>query len=387
LQKGLLIPINLITMKKLYTTLVAVIAIFHFSYGQWTTGTDISNTNSGKVGIGTTSPSYKLEINGNLGGKGGMGNGSTAQYYEMIPYEIATDNNAGWAGTLIGVRSGGLNNTSTPITQNIAANAPQYQQAWAMTFGTDKYQTNGSALSIWTGDASVAATPMSELFRINSNGNVGIGTISPSSKLSINGSSGDIAAVQGDYTGNIGISVQNTSSGNPQYRFLNSSGTEKAAITLVNSQEIGGHGTLYFYDGVVNLMNLYNGNVGIGTTIPDAKLAVNGTIHTKEVKVDLNVPGPDYVFNDGYKLITLTEIKDYVTKNHHLPEIPSAAQMAKEGINLGDMNTKLLKKVEELTLYAIDQQKQIEELKQKQDTRIATLEAALTRLTTCAESK
>jgi hypothetical protein len=87
-----------------------------------------------------------------------------------------------------------------------------------------------------------------------------------------------------------------------------------------------------------------NGYVGVGTKTPDARLTVNGTIHSKEVKVDLNVPGPDYVFNEDYKLITLAEIKDYVAKNRHLPEIPSAAQMAKEGINLGDMNTKLLRR-------------------------------------------
>ncbi len=105
------------------------------------------------------------------------------------------------------------------------------------------------------------------------------------------------------------------------------------------------------------------GNVGIGTSRPDAKLTVKGLIHTQEVKVDLQVPGPDYVFNDDYKLITLTEIKDYIIKNHHLPEIPSAAQMEKEGINVGDMNIKLLKKVEELTLYLIEKDQQLIEQK------------------------
>lgn len=106
-----------------------------------------------------------------------------------------------------------------------------------------------------------------------------------------------------------------------------------------------------------------SGNVGIGTSLPDAKLTVKGTIHTQEVKVDLQVPGPDYVFDDDYKLITLTEIKDYIAKNHHLPEIPSAVQMGKEGLNLGNMNIKLLKKVEELTLYLIEKDNQLMEQK------------------------
>jgi hypothetical protein len=67
--------------------------------------------------------------------------------------------------------------------------------------------------------------------------------------------------------------------------------------------------------------------------------------------------GPDYVFEPDYKLPELNELKAYVDKNHHSPEIPSAAAMAKDGITLGEMNMKLLKKVEELTLYLIEQQK------------------------------
>jgi hypothetical protein len=103
------------------------------------------------------------------------------------------------------------------------------------------------------------------------------------------------------------------------------------------------------------------GNVGIGTTTPDAKLTVNGKIHAKEVRVDLNITGPDYVFDADYSLTSLEDLKAYLAKNRHLPEIPSAAQMEKEGINLSDMNMKLLKKVEELTLYLIQKDEQIKE--------------------------
>jgi hypothetical protein len=75
-----------------------------------------------------------------------------------------------------------------------------------------------------------------------------------------------------------------------------------------------------------------NGNVGIGTKNPDAKLAVKGTVHTEEVKVDLNVPAPDYVFEKNYNLRTLAEIETYINQNKHLPEVPAAKEMEANGL-------------------------------------------------------
>ena len=115
-----------------------------------------------------------------------------------------------------------------------------------------------------------------------------------------------------------------------------------------------------------------DGKVGIGSANPNQLLTVNGTIYGKEVKVDLNLPGPDYVFEKSYSLPTLEEVKSYIDQNKHLPEVPSAKEMEKNGVMLGEMNMLLLKKVEELTLYVIElkqrdeaQQKEIEELKLK----------------------
>lgn len=120
---------------------------------------------------------------------------------------------------------------------------------------------------------------------------------------------------------------------------------------------------------------LPNGNVGIGTAKPDAKLSVNGTIHTTEVKVNLT-GFPDYVFEPAYNLLSLKDVETYISKNHHLPEMPTAAEVDKDGVNLGELNKLLVKKIEELTLYLIEQkqavdkqnheqQQQINELKQK----------------------
>jgi len=101
------------------------------------------------------------------------------------------------------------------------------------------------------------------------------------------------------------------------------------------------------------------GRVGIGTTTPDAKLTVKGNIHAEEVKVDLNVPGPDYVFKEGYDLKSLEEVQDYIKTHGHLPNIPSAQEMEENGIQLGELNMKLLEKIEELTLYTLRQEKDI----------------------------
>jgi hypothetical protein len=116
-----------------------------------------------------------------------------------------------------------------------------------------------------------------------------------------------------------------------------------------------------------------SGNVGIGTTSPDEKLTVKGKIHAEEVKIDLSVPAPDYVFESDYKLPALNNLKSYVNKNHHLPEIPSAKKMARDGLNLGEMNTLLLKKVEELTLYLIEKDQQVNSLQSE----VTDLKAAI----------
>jgi len=104
-----------------------------------------------------------------------------------------------------------------------------------------------------------------------------------------------------------------------------------------------------------------NGNVGIGMMVPKTKLDVKGTIHSQEVKVDL-LGWSDFVFKKEYNLPTLAEVEKHINEKGHLENVPSEDEVLKNGINLGEMNAKLLQKIEELTLYMIDQNKNIKSL-------------------------
>ncbi|MGJ1457996.1 MULTISPECIES: hypothetical protein [Sphingobacterium] len=112
-----------------------------------------------------------------------------------------------------------------------------------------------------------------------------------------------------------------------------------------------------------NLLLRYNelGNVGIGTATPKEKLAVNGSIRAHEIKVEAT-NWPDYVFDKDYNLLPLKELENYVKINKHLPDMPKADAVEKDGVHLGEMINKLLKKNEELTLYILSLQNQIDEI-------------------------
>ncbi len=103
-----------------------------------------------------------------------------------------------------------------------------------------------------------------------------------------------------------------------------------------------------------------SGNVGIGTKNPKGyKLAVAGNMVAEEILVKLSSKWPDYVFHEEYALPGLNEVENYINQNKHLPDIPSEEEVLTEGINLGDMQNKMLKKIEELTLYLIEQNKRL----------------------------
>jgi hypothetical protein len=128
----------------------------------------------------------------------------------------------------------------------------------------------------------------------------------------------------------------------------------------------------------VKMVLTSDGRVGIGTDNPPtyARLAVKGLIMAEEVRVRLH-PWPDYVFDGKYKLMPLPEVEAFIQANKHLPNIPSALSLEQNGgVDMGEMQAKQMEKIEELTLYIIELNKQLQELKvqnEKQQEQIEKL--------------
>jgi hypothetical protein len=216
-------------------------------------------------------------------------------------------------------------------------------------------------------------------------GNIGIGTISPTTPLTVNGI--------------ILANISNASGDNSNIQFGNanaatSSGDKRGAIWLDNDgrlkfRSVTGYGIAFRnVSNTYDIMNVTDNGLSIGTAnVPTGYLfSVNGSAIATSMTVKLNANWPDYVFKPSYHLASLNEINDYISQNHHLPEIPSAQEIAKDGLNIGEMNKILVKKVEELTLYLIEkdhkqqededaiktQQEEINQLKQQVQLLIKT---------------
>ncbi len=117
-----------------------------------------------------------------------------------------------------------------------------------------------------------------------------------------------------------------------------------------------GEGYRLSKDGIISL-NGNSGNVGIGTTNPAHKLTVEGTIAAREIRVTSSANWADYVFADDYQLRSIEAVAAYIEKNNHLPDIPSGAEIEQGGIEVSEMLAKQMQKIEELTLYVIELEK------------------------------
>jgi hypothetical protein len=271
-------------------------------------------SNSGYVGIGTTSPSTKLQVVGSGG----------SNVDAMVNGRIQTGDGGGvggiWLNSVQSLFIGQFNTTNIGFFNN---------GQWPMV--------------------------------IDNSGRVGIGTTTPLYPLHVKSDDQQ-------------LTLQTTGAVNNRSLILFQ---DASGVTRGSFGYHGADGSVRIGDGGgYRITMLQGGKVGIGTTTPDEKLTVNGVAHATRVKVDLTVPGPDYVFEKSYTLPTLKEVQSYIDENKHLPEVPSAIEMESKGIDVGEMNMLLLKKVEELTLYVLDQNKKMAEmakLQQDQASQIVEL--------------
>ena len=296
-------------MKQYYYLSIALLMSSSLLSAQHWSGTTPGDIyyNQGNVGIGTPSPTSLLDVNGDIAIRYGRG----------LRVNAANDGN--WTDT---------SNRTILLT------------GW-----------NSEVLDFV--DFKVpGSTPNTANMRFTKNGRLGIGTTSPTSLLDVNG---DIAIRYGR-----GLRVNAANDGNwtdASNRTILLTGWNSEILDFVDFKVPGST------PNTANMRFTRNGRLGIGTTNPDARLAVNGRIHAKEVKVDLN-GWPDFVFDNTYELMTLEEVEDYIVEHKHLPEIPGEAEVTEKGIDLGEMNAKLLQKIEELTLYLIEQNKQLKKTHQ-----------------------
>ena len=214
-------------------------------------------------------------------------------------------------------------------------------------------------------------------------GNVGIGTTVPNTKLDVNGSTAIKGRLQlgGSSAGWLSNSITGYSIGfapsdaaifvpvyqnnteNSDLRLYITDNNNDAFSIWGNTCAGGNCGSFNSAQQVVRFEGggrvLFSGNIGIGKS-PDAttKLDVAGTIRAEEIRVEANGQTADFVFAEDYNLKDLSEVETFIKNNKHLPDIPSAEEMEEQGVNLAEMNKLLLQKIEELTLYVIDLEKE-----------------------------
>jgi hypothetical protein len=315
------------------------------------------------VGIGTTTPAAKLDVKA-ASSYVGQFNGLSPMYMGIFENDFYRGYWGSYSGNDEDVDFGTGSGTTGKLHLTIQANP-------RLTI------TNTGNVGIST------TTPIGRMDIL------GAGATSATNNLVLRASTGDTLLRMRD-DGRMGIGYNGVSYG----RTMNLGGT---GVNFYTSNEAAFGGAIFPTDtslviwsnsGANNYLVFQPswGNTGVGTYTPNAKFHVNGAqliggnsdrvavgyslsvagkIIAEEMRVQLKAAWPDYVFADNYKLKSLEEVEQHIKQNKHLPNIPAAAVVEKEGFDLGDMNKRLLEKVEELTLYLIEMKKENKNLSER----------------------
>lgn len=338
---------NFLFNKSLYTATGAFSSGTNSNLMLQTGGTTrlmVSRSN-GNIGIGIDTPQVKLHINndGAILAQGAYGSGWNETnlgagtrmlwYPRKAAFRVGHVNGTQWDNNNIGNYSfaNGFNTISSGTSSVAMGHDSKATNSYAIAMGMQANASNMSALAL--GYQTTASGKYST-------------------------SLGYVSRATGEHSLAMGKWVNATET-NSMVIGLGASSQDRLVNNTPNSLIIGFN---------TSTPTLFVGSkVGIGTDQPDSELTVNGVIHAKEIKIELSGPLADYVFSPNYSLMPLYEVETFVKTNQHLPEIPSAMNVKDNGLHLGEMQNKLLQKIEELTLYVIEQQKQIDALKARLD--------------------
>ncbi|EIP98832.1 hypothetical protein OpiT1DRAFT_03302 [Opitutaceae bacterium TAV1] len=283
---------------------------------------------SGNVGIGTTNPNTLLEVN--------RISANDANY----AYPAGT-----WAARI-------LNRIDAPSENGLVV-GNRWNAAVSTIFAAGNMLNNSGNFKTY--------------FLINGIGQVGVGTLVPKERLQI----GNMITFHDG--GSKAISFNRYWSAD-RWRTIEAGysssilwDTYSGALRMYMNPNLGANEEA---PQVEKFAILNNGNVGIGVSWPSHALTVNGPIRAKEIIVDTG--WADDVFAEDYALMPLAEVKHHIEANKRLPGVPSAGEVASEGVSVGEMQSLLLRKIEELTLHVIRQQEEIDGLHRKLETRSAS---------------
>jgi hypothetical protein len=312
--------------------------------------------NSGNIGIGTTTPLSKLTVQNSVN--------SSSTAYPLSIVSLAPDAASG-SGVGMSFYLGG-NSTESQRVEHARVTVKQTYYGVRPTF------------TISTSEYNSPYTAFVDRFTISPLGNIGIGTTTPSERLTVftNGTlatNNDVVTLETNLPTSpsinttVGLNFNLSQGSNPAFTYASIRAGEDTGTGL-------GFGAIRFLTQKYNNGSVLTehmrissiGNVLIGKTsqVNTAyKLDVNGSIRSNEVVV--NTTGADFVFEEKYELKDLKDVEKYIKHNKHLPDIESAKEMEANGLNLGQMDMKLLQKIEELTLYMIDFKKEMEKMKEE----------------------